>query len=197
MREFLKDKIFDLYLYCGNRQENKMTNEEIEKLLDVLEKVCKVYDYIPEEKQKEIIEAQLLRDKEYQNINARLISKWLEENGKHFFTQQHHRDKSSEQDYKPLEGEDRDKAIQNYLKELAKVNTQFNVTAIKGSGSKMREQLDQVAPIPQTKPEDSALNEYLTQQANETTNEKGIEGTGEATGLPENSIDTTQSNESI
>lgn len=64
----------------------------------------------------------------------------------------------------------------------------------KHSGSRLRDQFDQYAPIPQTKPEDSALNEYCNEQA---SNKEGSEGTGEATGLPENNPDTPQPDENI
>lgn len=173
MRQFFKDIIFDLYNYCGNRQAEKMSNEEIEKLIDTLCRVSKIYDYIPEDKQKEIIEAQLLRDKEYQNINARLISKWLEENGKHFFSQQHHKERLTESDYTPLEGEARDTAIQNYLDALAKVNLNFTGgEEKKGNGARMREQLESAGITAPKEP--SALDEYCEKQAQEKSPEKTI-----------------------
>lgn len=167
MRKFFKDIIFDLYNYCGNRQADKMSNDEIEKLIDVLERVSKLYDYIPEEKQKEIIEAQLLRDKDYQNINARLISKWLEENGKHFFTQQHHKEKLGETNKPPLEGEERDKAIQTYLDALAKVQLNFSGgEEKKGNGARMREQLDNAGIIAPKAPEDDLLVDAIRHPEN-------------------------------
>lgn len=167
MREFFKSIVVNLYSYCGNRQAEKMTDEELTLLYDALCRVSKIYDYIPEEKQKEIIEAQLLRDKEYQNINARLISKWLEENGKHFFTQQHHRERLTEADYTPLEGEERDKAIQTYLDALARVQLNFSGgEEQKGNGARMREQLDNAGIVAPQK-ETSALDEYCQTGKNE------------------------------
>lgn len=57
----------------------------------------------------------------------------------------------------------------------------------KHSGSRLRDQFENYAPTatPPTLPEDSALNEYLTNKANEKVNEEGSEGTGENSGLPD------------
>lgn len=159
MREFFKNIVINLYSYCGNRQAEKMTNDELTLLYDALERVSKTYNYIPEEKQKEIIEAQLFKDKDYQNINARLISKWLEENGKQYFSQECHQQSYGREaeGATPLTGEARDNAIQEYLNAIAKAETNFTSAMVKGSGQRIREQLDQVAPLPKT--ETSALEE--------------------------------------
>lgn len=143
MRNFFKDKLNNLYIYCGNRQLDKMSDPEITALLDALERVSKVYGYIPEEHQKQIIEKCLIEDKEYQNLNARLISKWLEVNGKVFFIQKHHEEKTQPENYKPLEGEERDRAINEYLGVLAKTTSELSYNQNKGSGSRLRENLDQ------------------------------------------------------
>lgn len=169
MRQFYKHIVANLYTYCGNRQAEKMTDEELKTLYDALERVSKLYAYIPEEKQKEIIEAQLIKDKEYQNINARLISRWLEENGKQYFVQECHRqDKGrlTEADYTPLQGEARDKAIQTALEAIAKVGHPEAIVTPVGGGSRMREQFRGLATAP-PKPEEmpapkapSALDEF-------------------------------------
>lgn len=90
MRAFLKQILIDFYIYAGTRPLDKMSDEEVQKLLDVLENVCKLYDYITEEKQKEIILSCLVSDKDYQNMNARLLHKWFSENGKKYFKEEAH-----------------------------------------------------------------------------------------------------------
>lgn len=140
MRAYFKKIIFDLYLYVGNRQDNKMTDDEIERLLDALERVSKLYSYIPEDKQKEIIDAQLIADKDYQNINARLISKWLEQNGKVYFQQECH--VPHESNAEPLTGQAREQAIQMFLTAVQNAGDNFTEAfKPKGSGTRMRENM--------------------------------------------------------
>lgn len=140
MREFYKNILLELYLYCGNRQFEKLTDAEVEKLCDILEKVSKIYSYIPEEKQKEIIETQLLKDTNYQNINARLISSWFEQNGKMYFSQDCH--KPAESNVEPLTGEAREQAINMYLTALRNADENFTqAIKPKGSGTRLRESM--------------------------------------------------------
>lgn len=161
MRDYFRSILKNLYVYAGVNQLEKMDDDAIRMLLNALENVSKMYSYIPEEKQKEIIDKCLLTDKEYRNINARLIAKWLEENGKHYHQQECHKGRITEEEYMPLEGEARDKAIQEYLNAISKAETNFTSAIIKGSGQQMKEQLESAGivhnPIP---PEESALNEY-------------------------------------
>lgn len=163
-----------------------MTDEEIKMLLDSLERMSKIYSYIPEEKQKEIILTQLIADREYQNINVRTVSKWLDLNGKTYHKEVAHI--PTKQIKPPLEGPERDAMLELWKRELAKVGNPEALTPT-GGGSRLREQFAPLATIPQ---EESRLNEYLNEQA---LNEKGIEGTGEATGLPENNPENPQPRE--
>ena len=146
MREFFRTCLKNLYVYCGNRQIEKMDDEEIKTLLDALERMSKLYSYIPEERQKEIIQNCLLTDKEYQNINVRTVSKWLELNGKQYFKQEAHQEQEQSPDYKPLEGEARDKAINEYLQAIARAEQNFTsaITNNSGSGSRLRESMGEV-----------------------------------------------------
>lgn len=141
MRAFFKDILLNLYIYCGNRQADKMTVEEVDTLLTALERMSKIYSYIPEEKQKEIILTCLVSDREYQNINVRTVSKWLEQNGKVFFQQECH--VPTEQTAQPLTGEERERWLKKWEKALGETVDQFAERTIKGNGAKMREQLDE------------------------------------------------------
>lgn len=141
MREFFKECVLNLYSYCGNRQAEKMTDEELKFLYDSLERISKLYSYIPEERQKEIIMNCLLTDKEYQNINVRTVAKWLELNGKHYHKEQAHQ--TIESNARPLEGEERAKWIETYLQAIASVTTNFtDGLEQKGNGARLREQLE-------------------------------------------------------
>lgn len=66
----------------------------------------------------------------------------------------------------------------------------------KHSGSRLKEHFETYAPMPKFIESDSALNDYLTQQANATPDEKTSEGTGENTGLSDGQNNPEQSNES-
>lgn len=168
MRAFYQSIISSLHIYCGARaQMRDWSDDEITKLLDVLEKVSKLYSYIPEEKQKEIIEAQLLKDKEYQNINARLISKWLEENGKSYYEQSHHKEKVEGENYKPLEGEEREKRLEEWKKELQKATLNFTGEATTGSGSRLRNALNDAGIIHEVPKAESSLDDFLSKPAEE------------------------------
>lgn len=167
MRDFFKKQVLArTYEIFGVNQLEKMEDDQITFLLDALENVSQLYDYIPQVEQKKIINKRLLTDRDFRNINARLIAGWFEMDGKIFFTQKHHKENEADPNYKPLEGEERDNAIQTYLDALAKVQLNFTVgEEKKGNGARMREQLDAVAPKPIE--EKSALDEYCETGKNE------------------------------
>lgn len=142
MRDFYRGIINNLYIYCGNRQVEKMEDADITALLNILENVSKRFSYIPEEEQKKIILHCLETDTTYMNINVRLISNWLMLNGKKWFKEEAH--VPHESNAEPVEGEARDKWIQTYLEALAKVEVETNpgkTAEYKGGGSRLRENI--------------------------------------------------------
>lgn len=140
MREFFRECLKSLYVYCGNRQIDKMSDEEIKTLLDALERMSKLYGYIPEERQKEIITNCLLTDKDYQNINVRTVAKWLELNGKQYFKEEAHQ--TIESTSEPLTGEARAEWLAKWQKSLNDLADNFNATEPKvGSGSRLKESM--------------------------------------------------------
>lgn len=130
----------DPYKSMGETKEE--IKASVSSLLDALEKVSKLYSYIPESAQKEIIERQLLVDKDWLKLNARLISKWLEQNGKHYFKEEAHQ--PVEGNARPLEGAEREKWIDTYLKAIASVTTNFTegLEQKGGSGTRLRENIE-------------------------------------------------------
>lgn len=164
MRDFFKKEVLDrTYEIFGVRQtdEEKMSDDDIKFLLDGLCQVSKNYAYIPEEDQKNIIRACMLSDKTYRNINLRLVAGWLEQNGKKWFTEVAHR--QTEEQPTPVDGEERERWLKIWEETLKQVEQTFPSQRGKTTGERMREQLDQVAPIP----EPSALDEYCTTGTNE------------------------------
>ena len=142
MREFFRNALKNLYVYCGNRQIEKMDDEEIKTLLDALERMSKLYNYIPEERQKEIIQNCLLTDKEYQNINVRTVAKWLELNGKHYFKEEAHQE-TKESDY--VTGEEREKWLKKFEQAVLSARHEFTQPGDeghKGAGTRLRENIE-------------------------------------------------------
>lgn len=137
MQEFYGEVLTNLYVYCGNRQAEKMTDEEIDLLIKVLCKVSKVYSYIPEEEQQRIIEKCLIEDKDYQNINARIVSKWLEQNGKKYFHEEAHKETK---EFEPATPEQREKHLKEWEKALLNIQDEFSVKHV-SKAELMREQL--------------------------------------------------------
>ena len=143
MRDFYRGIISNLYIYCGNRQAEKMEDDDITVLLNLLENVSKRFSYIPEEEQKKIILQCLETDTTYQNINVRLISNWLMLNGKKWFKEEAHQERE-EIEGEIVTGEARDKWIQTYLETVAKVEVETNpgkTQEYKGGGTRLRENI--------------------------------------------------------
>lgn len=148
MREFFRECLFNLYVYCGNRQAEKMSDEEIKLLLDALERMSKLYNYIPEERQKEIIQNCLLTDKEYQNINVRTVSKWLELNGKHYFKEEAHTEIQPVGEI--VTGERRQEWLEKFAKAVLNATQEFTSpgeSGHKGSGTRLRDNIEQATGI--------------------------------------------------
>ena len=181
MRDFFKNKLTNLYFYCGNRQIDKMADDEITMLLDALCNVSKLYNYIPEPEQKRIIEKCLLEDKEYQNLNARLISKWLELNGKKFFTEEAHKETK---EYQPATQEQKDFWLQEWRKELDKVTSNFEVRPV-SKGEMMRERLYGNTEPSNYKPDSDMANKKLLHQEYIKANYDPLTGNALETWLPE------------
>ena len=164
MRAFYKTILSRTYEIFGVNQLEKMDDGQITFLLDALENVSKLYDYISHEDQQKIINKRMVTDREYRNINARLIAGWFELDGKIFFKEVSHI--PTEETKPPLEGEEREKWLELWKKELAKVQSSVIVTEVKGNGQRMREALDNsgIAKSP------SALEQYLLEEEKKKLN---------------------------
>lgn len=142
MRDYYEKILAYTYVIFGVNQLEKMNDDQLQFLLDGLEGVSRLYSYIPEEFQKKIIRARMLKDKDYRNINLNVIARWFEEDGKIFFTQKHHEENKTNPNYKPLEGEERDKALEEWKKTLQNVTANFTGQETTGSGTRLRHALD-------------------------------------------------------
>jgi len=140
MRTFYKQILDRTYEIFGSRQTENMDEDQIVFLLNALENVSKMYAYIPEEQQKAIINKRMITDKEYKNINVRLIASWFEQDGKIFYREVSQL--PNEPTAKPLEGDARDKAIEKYLESIGRIVVKLDANKPKGSGSRLRENLE-------------------------------------------------------
>lgn len=143
MRDFFKKEVLDrTYEIFGALQtaEDKMSEDDVKYLLDGLCQVSKTYAYIPEEEQKKIIKHCMLTDMSYRNINLRLVSGWLEQNGRKFFTELAHKESLTEEDYMPVQGEERDKWLEIWQQTLKQVEATYPSQRVQRGGSKMRDE---------------------------------------------------------
>jgi len=86
MKEFLRTCLEELELKTGIRQvywlnQQCETQEQFDKkkniLLDSMVLVCKEFEYIPEDAQKSIVSNQIIKDQDYDALNARTLWKWF------------------------------------------------------------------------------------------------------------------------
>lgn len=148
MRDFYKQILSRTYEIFGVNQLEKMDDDQIKFLLDALENVSELYNYISPENQQKIINKRMVTDREYRNINARLIAGWFELDGKIFFKETAHTPTESAP---PLEGEERDRMLEVWKAEVAKANNSFIVRPV-SQGELIRESLRQNLSSPNEEP---------------------------------------------
>lgn len=147
MREYYEKILGSTYMIFGVNQLEKMDDDQLQFLLDGLEGVSKLYSYIPEEFQKKIIRARMLKDKDYKNINLNLIARWFEEDGKQFFQQDCH--KETENQPEPVSGDERTKWLTIWEQTLREVEKNFTAPTVERTGSRLRNHFEQIAPEPE------------------------------------------------
>ena len=122
MKKYFNDLLNNLDKLTGMKQLDKLMatkepKKEINDLLDILCRVCNMFGYIPDEDKQRVISENIISDQEFIGLNAKIIFKWLDKAKGIYFSQ------SVEQivvpaDYKPLEGEERQKKITEWLDSL-------------------------------------------------------------------------------
>jgi len=173
MRTFYKQILDRTYEIFGSRQTDNMEPDQITFLLNALENVSSMYAYISEEDQKKIINKRMITDKDYKNINARLIAGWFEQDGKIFFKEVSH---EPSKEFEPATEERKEFWLSEWKKVLDKIETNF-AAPTKGNGAKLREQLESngIVKPPQ---ESIALEDACAKTGDyaepETKNEKDV-----------------------
>ncbi len=145
-------------------------DKELEELLKILCRTCGMFPLIPREAQKSIISHSIVSDGEFIGLNAKIVYKWLAAHKDKYFKEAHHVPNEEAKDWKPLEGEERQKKLKEWEKSLAGFD-QHIVTK-----SHVRE-LEETLPkkptgsyTPSAPPEALLLSMYRTQYARECTN---------------------------
>lgn len=130
MREYFNDILNNLDTLAGLRQLENIYRSvgddrgkaitEINKLLDALCNVSKLFPFIPEADQQKIINQAVITTpkEEFPNLNANLVYKWLNRHKDKFFKESHHIPEQPEAP--PLTGEEKQKWIDKWKVELAK-----------------------------------------------------------------------------
>ena len=164
MRTYFKQILEETYETFGTRQCENMDDEQYTRLLDKLVFVSKLYPYIPEDEQKKIIDKRLVTDKEYRNINARLISTWLELDGKTFHKELAH---EPTVEHTPATPEQVQQRLKEWEEMLKNVTTTFSVGAErKGNGQRMKEDLEKAGIVHEPKPEEKSQPTYFCLKTN-------------------------------
>jgi hypothetical protein len=123
MKQFFLDLLNQLDKLTGIKQMDKLMNtedpeKEVDELLTILVKTCEVFKLIPETDQKSIISHCVVSDGEFIGLNAKIVYKWLNAQKDRYFKEAAHIPSEPTHNKPPLEGEARQKALNEWLKSL-------------------------------------------------------------------------------
>jgi hypothetical protein len=143
MKEFFYNLLQQLDKLTGIKQYDKLmalpeteSDKEIEDLLKILCNVSAQFPLIPKDAQKSIIRQAVVADGDFIGLNAKFVYKSLNAQRDRFFKESHHVKEYPGPDWKPVEGEDRQKWLKAWEQELAKFGqpeTQSHVKAVEQS----------------------------------------------------------------
>jgi len=140
MKDFLRQQLSKLHL-IGIRQVDYLSKEDVEILLNELEKITKKFSYIPEPRQQAEIEKQLIEDMDAKDgLTLRNVWRWMYKISPLYWNAT----RMTEEDLTPkgpiLEGDERQKWLDKWREALDKVNTSF-LESGKGGGTRLRESM--------------------------------------------------------
>ena len=127
MRDFFLQLLNKLDKLTGLKQMDKLMSmpnhkQEINDLFDILCRVSDQFGYIPKDDQQRIISENVITDPEFIGLNAKIVFKWLSA-AKGPYLKTLEQTEPMPEGYKPLEGEDRAKAIQEWQDSLKSLET--------------------------------------------------------------------------
>ena len=140
MKDFLRQQLSKLHL-IGIRQVYYLSKDDVEILLNELEKITKKFSYIPEPRQQAEIEKQLIEDLDAKDgLTLRNVWRWMYKISPLYWNAT----RMTEEDLTPkgpiLEGDERQKWLDKWREALDKVNTSF-LESGKGGGTRLRESM--------------------------------------------------------
>lgn len=127
MREFFYNLLQNLDKLTGMKQYEKLMQmdnykQEINSLLDILCRVTDQFTYIPEEDKKRIIQDAVIADQEFIGLNAKIVSKWLNQKKDIFFKELAHQEGP---EFEPLTGEERQKRLDEWQQAFNSIEVNF------------------------------------------------------------------------
>lgn len=139
MRDFFLKILNSLDKLTGLQQMNKLLatpepKKEINELLDILCRVSKQFGHIPESEQQRIINEKIISDQEFIGLNAKVLFKWLSGVSGGYIKPEV---EALPEGYKVLEGDDREKMIQEWLKSLNGLQTNVDPKLPAGERAKV------------------------------------------------------------
>jgi hypothetical protein len=130
MREFFYDLLLSLDKMAGLKQYEKlmMTNDpakEINDLLDILCRTSDTFPLIPKNDQKSILRHAVVSDGDFIGLNAKFVYKSLNAHRERYFREAAHIPDEHDPNWKPLEGEERQKWLEKWKDTLNQMQDSY------------------------------------------------------------------------
>lgn len=143
MREYFTQLLNNLESLTGMKQLERISQkpnaaDELNKLLDILCRVCDLFPYIPNDAKKNIISDSVVTDQDFIGLNAKVIYKWLNLRKDIYYKEVAHVE--SENQPEPVTGEKRQEWLNIWTQELDKISDNFTVKPV-SNAEMMREKL--------------------------------------------------------
>lgn len=128
MKEFFLEILNSLDKLTGLKQMEKLgampdPKKEVNELLDILCRVSSQFPLIPKEDQKKIVRQAVISDPELTSLNARIVYKWLNTYRDKYFKEAAHIPEEQDPNWKPLEGTERQKKLNEWMESLSKIES--------------------------------------------------------------------------
>ena len=133
MKEFFLDLLYQLDKLAGIQQMNKLlalreedSRREINELLEILCRTSDQFPLIPKNDQKSIIRHAVVSDGDFIGLNAKFVYKSLNAHRDRYFREAAHIPDEHDPNWKPLEGEDRQRWLSKWMDALNKMQDNFS-----------------------------------------------------------------------
>lgn len=130
MRSYFLTLLQNLDKFTGMKQYEKLLQtpdykKEINTLLDILCRVTDQFPYIPDADKQRIISDSVISDPEFIGLNAKIVSRWLNQKKDIFFKELAHQENESKDE--PLTGEAMQQRIDEWLHAVNEIEDNFKV----------------------------------------------------------------------